>query len=175
MVDVERTFDPIGLIGVLIRHEVDFIVIGGLAGTLHGSPLVTGDLDVCPSTKTGNKVRLARALVELDAKEYDVRKDIWIGRDWSSEMLEVDTTWILTTLLGRLDLLFQPAGTSGYEDLKRRQAFFSLGDHGIAAASVEDLIRMKEAAGRPRDVAAVPILRKLLSAPEPDGRPSRDL
>jgi hypothetical protein len=114
-------------------------------------------------------------LVELDAKEYDVRKDIWMDRDWSPEMLEVDTTWMLITRLGRLDLLFEPAGTSGYEDLKRRQAFFSLGDHGVAAASVEDLIRMKEAAGRPRDVAAVPILRKLLNEPEPDGWASPDL
>ena len=175
MADADRNFDPIGLIGVLVGHEVDFVVIGGLAGTLHGSPLVTGDLDVCPGRKTENTGRLARALVELDAKEYDVRKDIWMDRDWSPEMLEVDTTWMLITRLGRLDLLFEPAGTSGYEDLKRRQAFFSLGDHGVAAASVEDLIRMKEAAGRPRDVAAVPILRKLLNEPEPDGWASPDL
>ena len=56
-------FDPEAILKVLESHGVDYVLIGGLAATLHGSPIRTGDADICPSPETPNLVRLA--LIDL--------------------------------------------------------------------------------------------------------------
>jgi len=61
-------FDPVSMLRVLERHQVDYILIGGLAATLHGSPLRTGDVDICPRAELDNLERLAAALTEMEAR-----------------------------------------------------------------------------------------------------------
>ncbi len=154
-------FQPEKILDGLRDEGVTFVVIGGIAGTLHGSPYPTSDVDVCAATDNANLERLARALNALEAKEWDPRKDLEVAVDWSPETLEVDKTWILRTPFGHLDVLFQPAGTQGYPDLARQKVRYEIGGKGLDVVHIEDLIRMKEAAGRERDLEHLPTLRKL--------------
>lgn len=154
--------DPEALLEELLRHEVRFLVIGGIAGTLHGSPYPTDDLDICPQRSEKNLERLARCLGELEAKEWDPRKEVEVVVEWSSDTLKVDKTWILITDHGFLDVLFEPAGTHGYRELARQRVQYELAGRSVDVVDLEDLIRMKEAAGRERDLEQLPTLRKLL-------------
>jgi len=154
--DVEAILDT------LSRHEVRYVVIGGIAAVLFGSPYPTEDLDICPDAKGTNRKRLSEALIELGAEEWDPHKGEFIKREWTEDMLAVDKTWLLGTHFGRLDILFAPTGTGGYPDLARRRQMIRLGDRDIPVSAIEDLIRMKEAAGRERDRIHVPTLRKML-------------
>lgn len=155
-------FDPRAVLAQFRRDEVIFVVIGGVAATLHGSPYPTSDLDICPQQDERNLERLARSLNALGAKKWDPRKDIEVSIEWSKDTLEVDKTWILTTRFGHVDVRFQPAGTQGYRDLARQKVHYDLNGVSIEVADLEDLIRMKEAAGRERDLEHLPTLRKLL-------------
>jgi predicted nucleotidyltransferase len=140
---------------------VKFVVIGGVAGTIHGSPYLTSDLDICVAVDKKNLERLAVTLSELDAKEWDPRKDAEREVEWSVDTLRVDKTWLLVTPMGPLDILFEPAGTEGYQDLSKMAVEYEIAGGPIAVAHIEDLIRMKEVAGRQRDRAHLPTLRKL--------------
>ena len=154
--------DVEALLDTLSRHEVRYLVIGGIAAVLFGSPYPTEDLDICADEKGPNRQRLADALIELGATEWDPHKDEFVEREWSEHMLSADKTWLLGTRFGRLDILFAPAGTGGYPDLARRRQMIRLGHRDIPVSAIEDLIRMKEAAGRERDLQQVPTLRKML-------------
>ena len=154
--DVEAILDS------LSRHEVRYLVIGGIAAVLFGSPYPTEDLDICPDGKGSNRQRLSEALIELDAKEWDPHKDEFVEREWTEDLLATDKTWLLETRFGRLDIVFAPAGTGGYSDLAHRRQMIRLGDRDTPVSAIEDLIRMKEAAGRERDRQQVPTLRKML-------------
>ena len=157
-------FDPERILETLVRHGVRFVLIGGIGNVLHGSPYPTYDVDVCPDKSPENLRALARALQELEAREWDPRKDEYVDREWSIEMLEVDDVWILGTRYGRLDLVFAPAGTGGYSDLARRRQTYEVHGSAVPVAALEDIIRSKEAAGRARDREQLPTLRKLLDA-----------
>lgn len=151
-----------GIFEVLDAHDVRYIVIGGIAAVLFGSPYPTKDLDICPDADRANLKNLAAALRDLEAMEWDPHKGEFMERVWNEESLTVDDTWLLGTRLGRLDVLFTPAGTAGFPDLKKRQVVMDVAGKQVAVTGLEDLIRMKEAAGRERDLQVVPTLRKLL-------------
>lgn len=155
------TFDPKAILGRLREGGVRFVVIGGIAGTLHGSPYPTSDVDICAADDGSNLERLAATLRSLGAKEWDSRKEIEIEREWSAETLRVDKTWFLMTPFGQLDVLFEPAGTRGYAELVREAVEYEVAGGPIAVAHMEDLIRMKEVANRDRDLQVLPTLRKL--------------
>ncbi|HEV2757199.1 MAG TPA: hypothetical protein VG318_15645 [Actinomycetota bacterium] len=146
----------------MTEHGVDYVVIGALAATFHGSPLRTEDVDVCPSPQRENLKRLADALRALEAKEYDPRRGEHVERAWDEDLLSSDKTWILGTAAGRLDLVFEPDGTGGYEDVARDAVELRVDDVVFRVASLEDVIRSKEAADRQRDREQLPTLRRLL-------------
>ena len=150
------------IFGVLDAHDVRYVVIGGIAAVLFGSPYPTKDLDICPDGGSANLENLAAALRDLEAKEWDPHKGEFMDRVWNEESLTVDDTWLLGTRLGRLDVLFVPAGTAGFPDLKKRQVVMDVAGKKVPVTGLEDLIRMKEAAGRERDLQVIPTLRKLL-------------
>jgi hypothetical protein len=146
----------------LVRHRVDFVVVGALGATMYGSPLRTDDIDICPSRARRNLARLAKALEELNAREWDPHKGEAVEREWSADQLSVDTVWILVTDFGPMDLTFEPGGTGGYPDLTRDAQEMDLGDLVVRVASLADIIRSKESVNRDKDRAQLPTLRRLL-------------
>jgi hypothetical protein len=141
-------FDPRALLGVLDRHRVAFIVIGGLARVIEGADEVTRGVDVTPSTKPENLRRLAAALDELGAAETDV---------------DAEEPTSLMTPHGELQVIPVPAGTRGYDDLRRAAVREPIG-HGLrpAVASKGDLARMLSALGREEHAEKLRQLRRLI-------------
>lgn len=144
------------------EHDVEYVLIGAFAATIHGSVLRTEDVDACPSASPSNLRKLASALTALEAKELDPHEGELVEREWDASMLAGDVTWLLATPFGRVDLVFEPAGTTGYEDLARGAVEVDISGVRARVASLRDVIRSKEALNRPRDREQLPTLRKLL-------------
>lgn len=154
-------FDPARLITVLARHQVDFVLIGGLAGALHGSPAATNDADICPARTPENLARLAAAMVELDARIRTESEPDGLAFDRAPEFLDAVELLNTTTVAGDLDISFTPTGTHGYDDLAERSVEFDIGSARVRVASLDDIIHSKRTAGRPKDHATLPILEAL--------------
>lgn len=151
------------LLRVLEAHRVQYVVIGAQAAIVHGAPLATLDVDITPSRDEANLDRLAAALRELDARLRSPADPGGVAFPIDGAMLSNAESWTLETELGDLDLVFVPAGTRGYEDLKQDARQFSLADNlAVWIASLADVIRCKQAAARPKDLQALPILRQTL-------------
>lgn len=143
-------FQPEGVIRLLGRHRVRYVLIGGLAAITHGAPLITRDIDLCYARDDVNLRRLAKALFEAHAELRGADPGLPVRPD--AKMLKAGDSFTFTTDVGWLDVLGTPPGTAGYEDLARTADPFDLFGHRVLVASVEDLIRMKRAAGRPKDL-----------------------
>ncbi len=143
-----------------------FVLIGGMAAILHGDVGVTVDLDIVPDHEPGNLDRLARALLELGARIRAAGVPEGLAFDCSAAFLRnlsPDAILNLTTRAGDLDLTFRPSGTQGYADLRRDAIEVEAADGvRVLVASLADVIRSKEAAGREKDRLALPRLRRLL-------------
>jgi hypothetical protein len=150
-----RKFDPLGLLGVLDRHRVAYIVIGGFGRVVQGAEEVTRGVDIVPSPKADNLERLEAALEELEAVTPD-------GHAASLDANGDDVVLTFSTDRGELKVVQQPEGTRGYEDLRRAATREPLG-RGIrpAVASVDDLARMLAALGRDGDQQKLRDLRRL--------------
>lgn len=138
-------------------------MIGGQAALARGAPLITRDLDVTPARGRENLERLAAALRELDARLRTAAEPAGVAFPLEATMLESADSWTLVTSAGELDIHFSPAGTRGYDDLRRDADRLQL-DEGLTVlvASLLDVIRSKEAAGREKDTAMLPLLRRTL-------------
>jgi hypothetical protein len=154
-------FDPEKLMRALSGHRVKFVLIGALAARLHGFPRLTADADITPASDRPNLERLAAALKELDAKVYTESVPEGLAFDRSAAALGRASMWNLVTSAGRLDIAFMPAGTKGYDDLAKGAERFEAFGVRFLAASLDDIIRSKEAAGRAKDDDDVVILRAL--------------
>ena len=154
-------FDPERLLEALSRHKVNFVLIGALAARLHGFPRLTADADITPAADKPNLERLAAALNELDAKVYTESVPEGLSFDCSAISLVRARMWNLVTSAGRLDIAFEPAGVEGYDDLKKDAERFEAFGVRFLVASLDDIIRSKEAAGRPKDLDDVAILRAM--------------
>jgi len=156
-----KAFDPLGALSRLLAHEVDFVLIGGLAARLHGSPTVTDDLDICHSKERPNLERLAACLSEMNARlrlpDPDERVDVKL--DW--RLLHAADNFTFVTDFGPLDCLALPAGIESYEELVSRAMLMELDGVRIRVASLDDLMAMKEAAGRRKDLIELEILAAL--------------
>jgi len=153
----------LNILEILNAHQVQYLVIGTLGAIFEGGELRTDDLDICPKLTSSNLKALGRALNELKAKEWDSRKgELMPGSDWAEVDLTIDQTWLLETPHGALDLVFKPAGTGGYQDLVRAGQVKDVEGLPVPVASLEDIVRSKETANRPKDREQLPLLRALL-------------
>lgn len=134
----------------LTEGGVDFVVIGGVAVILQASPRLTKDLDICYSPDNENLERLGTVLVELQAKLRAVDEDLPFVPD--GHTLRRTQILTLTTPDGGIDLLVDPDGSPGYPALRRRASEIDVDGILVRIASIEDLIGMKRAAGRPQDL-----------------------
>jgi hypothetical protein len=137
----------------LTGHGVDFVIVGGIAATLLGSARDTFDLDIRPALDAGNLDSLGNALLELEARLRGVEDAVPFTPEgkalWNVDILMLDT------VAGPLDVLMHPNGAPPYEQLRRRAERKDLGGFSVLVASIEDLIAMKEATGRPKDLVVV--------------------
>lgn len=155
------TADTIGLIRALTDAGVEFVIVGGVAGQLHGSPLVTFDLDICHSRERSNLERLARVLVSLDTELRGAPSGLPFRLD--ARTLANGDSFTFLTALGPLDILATPSGTTGFDDLARTAERIDFSGMVVLVASIDDVIRMKRAAGRPKDLLGIEELGALRS------------
>jgi hypothetical protein len=155
-------FDPERLLTTLARHQVRYVLIGAVAARLQGFPRLTADLDVTPAADADNLTHLAAALRELGARVFTESVPEGLAFDCTPRALARGRLWNLITVAGRLDLVFQPSGTSGYDDLVEHAIAFEVFGSRIVVASLADIIRSKEAADRPQDWQDVILMREML-------------
>lgn len=133
----------------LVERGVDFVVIGGIAAVLHGSARNTFDLDICFATDAANLAALADVLVALGARLRGVAEEVPFVPD-ARALRQVEVLTLVTSL-GELDVLTRPPGAPAYEALRRNADRYDLGGFNVSVAAIDDLIAMKQAAGRPKD------------------------
>ena len=160
--DVSAPLDFYGLLGTLLQHGVEFVLIGAFALGFHGAPRGTKDVDIVPDPGSANIARLWRALQALDAEpaeHADFRPDELPVAFTLEDLLE-GGNWALETL-GRLDVMQWVAGVDSYDELRKRAVVDELPEIGrpIWIASRDDLVTMKEEAGRPQDLIDIQALR----------------
>lgn len=153
-------FDPIRGLRVLDEYGVRYVVIGGVAGAVHGSPSITQDLDICYDRRSDNLEPLAEALQSIHARLRGAPPDVPFILD--ARTLERGDFFTFSTDAGPLDLLGTPSGSSGgYDALARNAETIKLDDLTVRVASLGDLMAMKRAAGRPQDLKELEILGAL--------------
>jgi hypothetical protein len=147
------------LIEALCRAEVEFIIVGGLAATIHGGSRLTQDIDIVYSRTSENLRRLAAAL----APHHPYLRGAPTGLpfDWSPATLRHGLNFTLTTDIGDIDLFGEIAGGGSYDDLVDQTNVVSLFGHECRCVNVASLIRLKRAAGRPRDLETIAELEAL--------------
>jgi hypothetical protein len=150
-------FDPIAVLQALERHRVTFIVVGGLGRVIHGSDELTDGIDIVPSLREENLAKLELALEDLNARRADGKR-LSLERDLGRQpLLELHTD------AGELKIVAEPAGTRGYDDLRRAANREPLG-HGVrpSVASIGDQARMLAALNREHDLESLHTLRRLI-------------
>jgi predicted nucleotidyltransferase len=146
-------FSPKALLQRLVDGDVDFVIVGGVAAVAHGSVAFTQDLDISYAPDDANLDRLGRVLVDLGARLRGVTDDVPFVPD--GRTLRHTRLLTLDTPLGQIDLLAQPDGAPLYARLRDRAVLQDVAGVQVRVASLEDLIAMKKAAGRPKDLVAV--------------------
>jgi hypothetical protein len=159
-------FDPVATLRVLAAHGVDFVVVGGVAARLRGAPILTQDVDVTPALTDRNLENLVEALHDLDARLRTKPEPEGVRFPFDPDLIKSAIVWTMVTRYGDLDLVISPAGTEGYPDLIRDADELLVAikpDLRVMVASLVDVIRSKQAAGREKDLATLPILRRTLT------------
>lgn len=146
------------------------MLVGALAARLQGFPRLTADADITPARDTANLEKLAEALRELKARVYAEDAPDGLAFDASAPALARAELWNLVTSAGRLDIVFEPAGTKGYDDLKASAVRYEVFGVQLHAAALRDIVRSKKAADRPQDRQDVAVLVEMLrKRPAPKG------
>ena len=151
--------DFAALLRALLSANVEFILVGGVAGNLHGAARATYDVDVLYRRSAENLDRLVAALAPL--RPYLRGAPAGLPFRFDADTLRRGLNFTLTTTLGDLDLLGEVAGAGAYDDLQPASEEIALFGLTCRSATLDALIRMKRAAGRPKDLEALAELEAL--------------
>lgn len=155
MAETGAPLDAERILRVLAEHEVEYVLIGGLAVQTHGHVRTTNDADLIPAPDPANLERLAAALQELGARVLNPGHEDTVV---DAGMLPRATIWQFATRDGGIDVMHEVPGGDPYTDLSERALHVELGDVDVPVVDLDDLIRMKLARGRPLDLADVAAL-----------------
>ena len=149
----------------LQQHQVEFVVIGGVCGIIHGVTLVTTDLDVCCRFTSENLHRVQAALSDLHP--YHRLSANRLPFEITDELCGRLKNLYLQTDLGKLDCLGEVAGVGSYEAVLQNSVVFNLSYGDLRILSLEAAIASKESVGRPRDLEAAKQLRAIKERTQP--------
>jgi predicted nucleotidyltransferase len=155
VIDFER------LLGVFVDGGVRFVIVGGVAATLHGSSRLTSDLDIVYARDDENLQSLVKALAPY--RPYLRGAPPALPFMFDAKTLRAGLNFTLTTTLGPVDLLGEVAGGGTFEDLIRGSIVVSLFGNECRCVSLDMLIHLKRAAGRPKDLETISELESLRS------------
>ena len=167
----DRPLDLGELFAALTRHGVDYVVIGGVATQVHGHRRTTMDLDLTPDPRAENLRRLGAALAELDARPRDTASaevEVPVGDPERLAIAAIVPP--LITRHGQIHILKEPKGARPFDEMRAQALVIDLDGCEVAIVSLDDLIRMKRAAGRPGDLDDIAVLsevERLGREPEP--------
>jgi hypothetical protein len=168
----ERPLRAGDILRALAEHEVDFVVVGGIAVQAHGYIRGTGDVDIVPRPSLLNLSRLGEALADLDAQVLRAAAPVNVT---DPQLLKRAPLIPLLTRSGRLDLIdieHLAGAPASYDELRSRALVVGLENVAIAAAGLDDLVRMKRAAGRPQDLTDIASLTRTDEELEREARES---
>jgi hypothetical protein len=150
---------PLRLLG---EYKVDCVIVGGIAAAIHGSSLLTNDLDVCYARDAANLKRLAEALQTVHTRLRNAPEGLPFILD--AETLKRGLNFTFTTNIGDIDLLGEVRGVGHYEDVMVGSVTADLFGYQFAVIDIGKLIAAKRAAGRPKDLIALPELEAIQEA-----------
>ena len=167
-----RPLDVTEILRVLAEHGVEHVLVGGVAAIFHGYSGTTADADILADDSAENLDRLAAALLALDAQVYADARRANLGAGGAppeaadldlqaSQTLARRRTWFFSTRAGRFDVMFFIDGPGGFRTVAPPAIRTSLAGAPVLVIALDDLIESKEAAGRPKDLAALDELRRL--------------
>ena len=135
------------------------MVIGGVAATLFGSTQLTNDLEVCYARNSKNLEKLANALQSVNAHLRGVPDNVPFLLD--AETLRKGLNFTFITDIGSVDLLGEVRGVGGYDDVLEGSVTYELFGYRFQVIEIGKLILAKRAAGRPKDLIAIPELEAI--------------
>lgn len=148
------------IIRVLSESEVEHVIVGGLAATIHGSSRLTLDVDLVYSRTPANIERLVSALRPY--APYLRGAPPGLPFVWNEATVERGLNFTLTTAVGDIDLLGEIAGGGDYEALAPHTVDVDIFGHRCRCLDLPGLIRAKRAAGRPKDLDVLAELEALV-------------
>jgi len=150
-----QQLDADEILRTLLAHDVEFLVIGGLAVAAHGYQRATKDVDIVPAPSPDNCRRLYAALRDLDAEPAEVGdfRPEELPVPFSPEGLDQGGNWTLRTRAGRVDVMqWVPGIDDGYDQLRPNAIEAEVPGVGrVAFSAYDDLVTMKQIANRPED------------------------
>lgn len=148
------------LISVLSKAEIEYIIVGGAAATAHGASRLTEDLDIVYRRTTENISRIVFALNEH--RPYPRGAPSGLPFIWDAQTIKNGVNFTLTTSFGAIDLLGEITGGGNYNDLLPDSVKLQIFGFDCLCLSLEKLIHVKRAAGRPKDFEAIAELETIM-------------
>jgi len=138
------------IIAALVRADVRFVVIGGVAATIQGSARFTNDIDICYDTAPDNVERLVKLLAGWNAYLRGVERGLPFVMD--SKAFRITPVMTLTTDVGDIDVLDVVSGVGDFAAVLKASEVVEIGDVEFRSLELDALIASKRASGRPKDV-----------------------
>ena len=164
-VSTPNVTDVAEVVRVFARHGVEYVLIGGQAAVVSGAPVSTYDFDACYARSDTNLARLVAALKDLDARLRVAKMSDEDAEDLPFRIdvptLSSGLNFTFNTRAGAVDVLGLPAGVAGFEQLRANAVEHHIAGEKVLVASIRDLVSMKQASGRQKDLMMLPTLLAL--------------